>query len=89
MVGWGAHGCILGGFGLAALEGHSVTFVLEALRGDETLDAGGFGVGFLAFGFGLDFAADDEFSDLGCVQSRDQRGFRTWLGCSSIEYCYA
>ena len=41
-----------------------MTLVLEALRGDEALDAGGFGVGFLAFAFGLDFAADDEFADL-------------------------
>lgn len=39
--------------------------MLEALGGDEALDAGRFGVGFLAFAFGLDFAADDEFADLG------------------------
>ena len=41
-----------------------MTLVLEALRGDEALDAGGLGVGFFAFAFGLDFAADDEFADL-------------------------
>ena len=39
--------------------------MLQALRGDETLDAGALEVGFLAFAFGLDFAADDEFADLG------------------------
>jgi len=38
--------------------------MLEALRSDEALDAGGFGIWFLAFAFGLDFAADDEFADL-------------------------
>ena len=41
-----------------------MAFVLKALGGDEALDPGGFGVGFLAFAFGLDFAADDEFADL-------------------------
>ena len=64
MLEGGTYRGILGGFGLAALERHSVTLVLETLRGDETLDAGGLGVGFLAFALGLDFAADDEFADL-------------------------
>ena len=41
-----------------------MTLVLEALGGDEALDAGGLCVGFFAFAFGLDFAADDEFADL-------------------------
>ena len=41
-----------------------MTLVLETLGRDETLDAGGFGVGFLSFAFGLDFTADDEFADL-------------------------
>lgn len=38
--------------------------MLETLGGDEALDLGGFGVGFLAFAFGLDFATDDEFTNL-------------------------
>ena len=38
--------------------------MLETLRGDQTLDAGRLGVGFLAFALGLDFTADDEFADL-------------------------
>ncbi len=38
--------------------------MLKTLRGDQTLDAGGFGVGFLVFAFRLDFTADDEFADL-------------------------
>ena len=59
-----AYRSVLGGFGLATLERHTVTFVLETLGRDEALDAGGFGVGFLAFAFGLDFAADDELADL-------------------------
>lgn len=41
-----------------------MAFVLQTLRGHEALDPGGFCVGFLAFAFGLDFAADDEFADL-------------------------
>ena len=41
-----------------------MALVLEALRRDQALDAGGLGVGFLAFALGLDFAADDEFADL-------------------------
>lgn len=72
------HSSILGGFGLATLERHSVTLVLETLRGDETLDTGCFGVGFLAFALGLDFAADDEFADL-AIRTNDQQSTRTPL----------
>lgn len=71
------YGCILGRFGLAALERHSVTLVLETLGGDETLDAGCLGVGFLAFALGLDFAADDELADLGSSHPNDQHQFKT------------
>ena len=63
---------VLGGFGLAALECHSVALVLETLRGDKTLDAGGLCIGFFAFGFGLNFTADDEFADL-VVRTDDQQ----------------
>lgn len=49
-----------------------MTLVLETLGSDEALDTGCFGVGFLAFALGLDFAADDEFADL-VVQTVDQR----------------
>lgn len=44
--------------------------MLETLRSDEALDAGGFGIGFFAFAFGHDFTADDEFTDLGwkCIR---------------------
>ena len=41
-----------------------MTLVLETLRSNETLDAGGLGVWFLAFAFGLDFTTNDEFADL-------------------------
>lgn len=44
--------------------------MLETLRCDQTLDAGGLGVGFLAFALGLDFTADDEFADLRDSQTR-------------------
>jgi hypothetical protein len=49
---------------MAPLEGNSVAFALKALRGDKTLDFWGFGIWFLAFAFWLDFATDNEFSDL-------------------------
>lgn len=55
---------VLGCFSVAALERDAVTFMLQTLRGDEALDAWGFGVGFLAFTLGLHFTADDEFADL-------------------------
>ena len=55
---------VLGCLSVAALEGDAVTFMLEALWGDEALNTWGFGVGFLAFALGLHFAADDEFADL-------------------------
>ena len=58
------YGCIFGSLGVAALQGNSVSFMLESLRSDKTLDTGSFGVGFLAFAFGLDFAANDEFAHL-------------------------
>ena len=41
-----------------------MTLVLETLGSDEALDTGCLCVGFLAFAFGLNFAADDEFTDL-------------------------
>ena len=41
-----------------------MALVLETLWSDETLDTGSFCVGFLAFGFGLDFATDDELANL-------------------------
>ena len=49
---------------MTTLKSHAVTFMLETLRCDETLDAGGLGVWFLAFAFGLNFTTDDEFADL-------------------------
>ena len=55
---------ILDSLGLAAFESLAAALVLHALGSDEALDLGRFGVGFLAFAFGLDFAADDEFADL-------------------------
>lgn len=55
---------ILDTLDLSTLECNTVTLVLETLGSDETLDLGGFGVWFLAFGFGLNFTADNEFADL-------------------------
>lgn len=41
-----------------------MALMLETLRSNEALDAGSFGVRFLAFTLGLNFSADDEFTDL-------------------------
>jgi hypothetical protein len=53
---------ILGGLCSASLESDTVAFVLQTLRSDETLDLGGFGVGFGAFLFRGDFSADYELA---------------------------
>lgn len=59
-----AYRSILRSFSLTTLESHSVTLVLEALRSNQALDFRGFCVWLLAFAFGCDFAADDEFANL-------------------------
>lgn len=59
----GTYGSILGGLCASALEGDSVTLVLETLGSDESLDLGGLSVGLLV-ALGLDLAADDELADL-------------------------
>lgn len=58
------YGGVLGGLGVAALEGHAVTLVLETLRSNEALDTGSLGVGLGTLLLGLDLAADDELADL-------------------------
>ena len=63
-----------------------MTLVLEALRGDETLDAGSLGVGFFAFAFGLDFAADDEFADLGVGEEQVLVRASNTTQCCSTRY---
>jgi hypothetical protein len=59
-----AYSSIFGRLSMTAFESNEMTFVLETLGSDQTLDSGSFGVGFLALAFGLHFAADDEFTDL-------------------------
>ena len=58
------YGGVLGGLGVAALEGHAVTLVLETLGSDQTLDARGLGVRLGTLLLGLDLTADDELADL-------------------------
>lgn len=38
--------------------------MLETLRGDESLDLGSLGVGFLSFTLGLDLATNDVLTEL-------------------------
>jgi hypothetical protein len=54
---------ILRRFSPTTLQSNPVALVLEALGCDESLNLGGFGVGFLAFAFWFYFAADDKFAD--------------------------
>jgi hypothetical protein len=58
------YGCILAGFRATALEGDSVTLVLETLWGDETLNARSLGVWFGALFLWLDLTANDELANL-------------------------
>jgi len=55
---------ILGGLGVSSLEGDAMSLVLHALRGDESLDLGGLGVGLCSFLLGRDFTADDELANI-------------------------
>ena len=58
------YGSVLGGLGLAALEGDAVALVLETLGGDETLNARSLGVGLGTLLLGLDLTTNDELADL-------------------------
>jgi hypothetical protein len=58
------YGGVLGGLGVAALEGHAVTLVLETLGSDQALDARSLGVGLGTLLLGLDLTTDDELADL-------------------------
>lgn len=49
---------------MATLESETMTLVLETLGSNETLDAWGLFVFFLALALGLDFTTDDELADL-------------------------
>ena len=49
---------------LAPLEGGLVALVLEALRGDQTLNPGCLCVRLLALTLGLDFSPDNVLADL-------------------------
>jgi len=55
---------ILGCLGMSSLEGNAMSLVLQSLRGDQSLDLGGFGVWLSAFLLGDDFTSDDEFADI-------------------------
>jgi len=62
-----------------------VTFVLETLRGDESLDLGRFGVGFLALAFGLDFPSDHKFSNIiFLVETKEFADFGGALGTEAF-----
>lgn len=69
------YGSILLSLSTTALEGDSMSLVLETLGSDEALDAGSLGVGLLSLTLGLNLTADDELADLNkkkTGQSRDE-----------------
>ena len=53
---------ILGGFRTSSLDSNSVSLVLQALRGDESLDLGGLGVRLCSFLLGDNLTSDNEFA---------------------------
>lgn len=53
---------ILGGFRASSLECNSVPLMLQALRGDESLDLRRLGVGLCTFLLGDDLTSDNEFT---------------------------
>lgn len=57
---------VLGGFGTSSLECDSVSLVLQALRGDQSLDLRGLGVGFRTFLLGDNLTSDNEFAVRQC-----------------------
>lgn len=56
--------CILGLLGIAALQRNAVALVLEALRGDQTLDLWGLGVWLLALTLWLNLTTNNELTDI-------------------------
>jgi hypothetical protein len=58
------YGSILSVLCAAALECNAVTLMLETLRGDETLDLGGFGIWLCALLLGLNLTTDNELANL-------------------------
>lgn len=59
-------GSILRSLSTSSLQGKAVSFVLDSLRRDESLDLRGFGVWLRAFFLRLDFTTDDELAVLKC-----------------------
>lgn len=57
-------GSILGSLRASALQGNAVSLVLHALRSNESLNLGGFGVWFGALLLGGNLTTDDELA--GC-----------------------
>ena len=55
-------GSVLGSLRTSSLEGEAVSLVLDTLRGDESLDLGGLGIGLCTLLLGSDFATDDELA---------------------------
>lgn len=55
-------GSILGCLGASSLQGNSVSLVLHALGGDESLDLRGLGVWLSTLFLGDDLSSDNEFA---------------------------
>jgi hypothetical protein len=58
------YGGVLGGLGVAALESHAMTLVLQTLGSNQTLNARSLGVGLGSLLLGLHLTANDKLADL-------------------------
>lgn len=76
------YGLVLDLLGLAALERNAVALVLQALGGNQALDARSLGVGLLALALGLDLATDNVLADL-LFAEKFRISLRLWLSDST------
>ena len=60
----GTYSSVLGLLSITALQRHAVALVLKALRSNETLNLGSFGIRLLSLTLWLNFTADNKLADL-------------------------
>jgi len=76
---------VLGRLGASSLQCDAVSLVLHALRSNESLDLGGFGIGLCTFFLGGDFTADDELANIILLgQTKESSDFGGSLGTKTL-----